>query len=328
MPELERAWERALGVIQRAATFGRQREKGGTIYGWWPAKPGEKPSIDHRVAWLRHVVYDPLDERELDSLERQLGRALPDVLRRFYTGCANGVDLLGGDVAVYGLRRGVLLDPYELELETIEAPADATASHAFFGSWGGENNLLYLDADDDRVHLSGRSSVSPLRTWAGLGEFLVATLEEYASCWDADGRRLGTLPVPEEPAEPIAAPRRELRVPEDLRDRVEQLREALSEAPESLDVGDGVVRLASPDELGGLQLGFGIGPDGDDLSGAKPGDWRASWIVIGIDEDLGDPFFVDLAGPDMPVFTAMHGAGSWDPQPVAPSLRTLLVSGL
>jgi hypothetical protein len=59
------------------------------------------------------------------------------------------------------------------------------------------------------VHLSGLNSVSPLRTWAGLGEFLVSTLEEYSSCWGAGGRRVGALPVPEEAAEPelpLAAP--------------------------------------------------------------------------------------------------------------------------
>jgi len=30
-------------------------------------------------------------------------------------------------VTVYGLRRGLLLDPFDLEVETIEAPGDATA---------------------------------------------------------------------------------------------------------------------------------------------------------------------------------------------------------
>jgi hypothetical protein len=324
MAELGQAWERALALIQCASEFGRHRDRRGTIYGWYPAKPGEEPLVDFRVAWLRHIVYDPLDDREVGSLERRLGRALPDGLRRFYTGCANGLELLGDDVAVYGFRRRVALDPYELELETTKAPTDATASHFFFGSWGDDRNLLYLDADDDRVHLSGLNSVSPLRTWSGLGELLVSTLEEYSSCWDADGRRTGALPTPEEAAEPTATPRRELSVPSDLRDRVELLREALSEAPETLQVGDGVVRLASPDALGELQLGFGVGPDGDDLSGEQSGDWRASWIVIGIEEDLAGPFFVDLAEPDMPVFTAMHGAGRWDPQPVAPSLQKLL----
>jgi hypothetical protein len=104
------------------------------------------------------------------------------------------------------------------------------------------------------------------------------------------------------------------------------VREALSQAPETLEVGDSVVRLLPPDELGEMQVGFGVDPDGGDLSGGQRGDWRASWVVIGIEEDLGDPFFVDLAEPDLPVFTAMHGAGTWDPKAVAPALQDLLAS--
>jgi hypothetical protein len=87
-----------------------------------------------------------------------------------------------------------------------------------------------------------------------------------------------------------------------------------------------IVRLATPDELGELQVGYGVGPDGEDLTGDAPGDWRPSWLVIGTDEDLGDPVFVDLDDANLPVFTAMHGAGTWDPRPVAPSLQHLLAS--
>jgi len=326
MLELEEAWESARGLIERAGEFGRHDAQGGTIFGWYPAKPGEAPLVGSRIAWLRHTVYDPLSDDELGALERKLDRPLPDTLRRFYTECANGVELLGNDVTVYGLPRGLLLDPFDLEVETIEAPGDALARHVFFGSWGGDKNLLYLDADDDRIHLAGLNSVSALRTWEGVGELLVTTLEAHLSCWDAGGARVGILPVPEEAAEAVSTPLRELDVPSDLVERAQLLNAALAEAPESVRIGDGLVRLVSPDELGEMQLGFGVGPDGADLSDDKPGDWRASWLVIGLDEDVGDPLFVDLADPSMPVFTAVHGAGSWDPHPVAPSLRKLLVS--
>ena len=326
MGELERAWERALALIRRAGEFGRHDEEGGTIYGWYPAGPDGEPLEDFGTEWLRHFVYTPLDDREVGSLERQLGRPLPNTLRRFYTACANGVELLGDDVAIYGLRRGSLLDPYDVGVETLEVPSDATAGHVFFGSWGDDRNPLYLDADDDRVHLSGRNSVQPLRTWSCLGEFLVTTLEEYSNCWDASGRRVAPLPVPEEAAEPPATVRRELSVPADLAERAELIRQALAEAAQALKVGDGVVRLARPDELGELQVGYGIGPGGEDLTGHDRGDWRASWIVIGVDEDLGDPYFVDLADAELPVFTAIHGAGAWEPQPIARSLQHLLAS--
>ena len=326
MLDLDEAWERARGLIERAGQDGRSDEQGGTIFGWYPTKPGQAALVGSRIAWLRHTVYEPLDEAELGAREHTIERPLPNTLRRFYSGCANGVELLGNDVTLYGFRRGLLLDPFDLEVETIQRPADALARHAFFGSWGDANNLLYLDADDDRIHLAGVKSVSPLRTWESLGEFLVTTLEAYLSCWDAAGRRVGTVPVPEEVAEAVPAPLRELAVPSDLVERAHIVRAALAEAPGRLRAGDGLFELLSPDQLGEMQVGFGVGPDGQDLSGEKPGDWRASWLVIGLEEDLGDPLIVDLADPNAPVYTAVHGAGSWDPQPVAPSLRKLLMS--
>ena len=71
------------------------------------------------------------------------------------------MELLGLDVTVYGLRRGRLLDPFDITVEASDPPADATANCVFFGSWSSRRNLLSLDAGDDRVHLSGRNSVAP-----------------------------------------------------------------------------------------------------------------------------------------------------------------------
>ena len=41
---------------------------------------------------------------------------------------------------------------------------------------------------------------------------------------------------------------------------------------------------------------------------------------MGYDADLGDPYFVDTRLESLPVFTAMHGTGSWDPSEVSCSL--------
>ena len=50
-----------------------------------------------------------------------------------------------------------------------------------------------------------------------------------------------------------------------------------------------------------------------------PGDWRPEWIVIGHETACGDPIFASEESPH-PVFSAMHGEGSWGPKLVAPSL--------
>ena len=61
--------------------------------------------------------------------------------------------------------------------------------------------------------------------------------------------------------------------------------------------------------INNLQLGYSVHPDGSDLSGSNEGDWQKSWIVIGTDTEVGDPFFVDINDPLLPVYTAMHGMG-------------------
>lgn len=83
------------------------------------------------------------------------------------------------------------------------------------------------------------------------------------------------------------------------------------------------VTLVSPADLDSAQVGYATDVQGRDLTSGE-GAWQPDWLVIGTDHFLGDPYFVDLSQPDMPVFTAVHGAGKWDPQPVADSLRAFL----
>ena len=73
-----------------------------------------------------------------------------------------------------------------------------------------------------------------------------------------------------------------------------------------------------------LQLGYSIDPDGNDLTGMDEGDWQESWVVIGTDTEVGDPFFVDISESSLPVYTAMHGNDYWEPELVATSLNSFL----
>jgi hypothetical protein len=93
--------------------------------------------------------------------------------------------------------------------------------------------------------------------------------------------------------------------------------EALEER--ELCFGGRCLLLFAGDELEDAQLGFSIGPQGHELCGDEPGDWRRSWLVIGEDDEHGDPIFVDLAEPGLPVYTAIVGEGEWEPVPVARS---------
>ncbi|MCL1036105.1 hypothetical protein L2750_02905 [Shewanella submarina] len=82
--------------------------------------------------------------------------------------------------------------------------------------------------------------------------------------------------------------------------------------------------VATESGLEDMQLGYSRHPDGSDLTGTGEGDWQPGWVVVARDTQLGDPFFVDTTQPQLPVYTAMHGMGSWSADEVATSLEAFL----
>ena len=71
--------------------------------------------------------------------------------------------------------------------------------------------------------------------------------------------------------------------------------------------------LFSPGDIEAAQTGYSINPNGESLVGSAEGDWKSTWLVIGITEDLGDPIFVDISTDEKSVYTAPNGQGSWNP---------------
>jgi hypothetical protein len=88
---------------------------------------------------------------------------------------------------------------------------------------------------------------------------------------------------------------------------------------EKVSCGYRTVTLFSAAELAEGQVGYSVGEAGEDFTGESEGDWRANWLVIGDEDVCGDPIFVDLSESDLPVFTAAHGQGRWDPEILASS---------
>jgi hypothetical protein len=78
------------------------------------------------------------------------------------------------------------------------------------------------------------------------------------------------------------------------------------------------VKLFASSEVAQEQLGFSILEDGTPRATSKDGEWRKSWIVVARSSLLGDPYFLDIskldAEGDCSVFTAMTGAGKWEPR--------------
>lgn len=76
------------------------------------------------------------------------------------------------------------------------------------------------------------------------------------------------------------------------------------------------VRLFSADKLGEGQIGYAVGEDGATLVTGKEGDWKKSWVVIGVSTLFGDPYFLDVskldAEGDCPVYAGQKTErGTW-----------------
>jgi hypothetical protein len=98
---------------------------------------------------------------------------------------------------------------------------------------------------------------------------------------------------------------------------------ALQGAPfPNLAFGASGILLVNAAELDKAQIGYGVSPTGELLAGYSVGDWNPHWLVIGHDELVGDPIFVDSSQTSLPVYTAMHGVGDWEPVRIGDSLES------
>jgi|Tabmets5t2r1_1033131.scaffolds.fasta_scaffold52389_2 hypothetical protein len=89
---------------------------------------------------------------------------------------------------------------------------------------------------------------------------------------------------------------------------MENYREARAQTTlDEVSFGYTTVTLHPAEELESAQAGY------------EGGDWRETWLAIGHEDLTGDPLFVDTADDALPVYTAMHGEGSWEPTLVADS---------
>ena len=84
---------------------------------------------------------------------------------------------------------------------------------------------------------------------------------------------------------------------------------------DEVSLGFRTVNLLPPGELEAAQAGY------------EGADWSPSWLVIAQEDELGDPIFTDTASDRLPVFTAAHGEGEWNPVQIADSFQGF-VTGL
>ncbi len=77
--------------------------------------------------------------------------------------------------------------------------------------------------------------------------------------------------------------------------------------------------------VGGIEF-FPLAAIAAEQAGYEGPDWSQSWLVLGRETSCGDPIFIDHSHTPLPVYTAMHGMGSWDPSLVASSWSQFLAA--
>ena len=88
--------------------------------------------------------------------------------------------------------------------------------------------------------------------------------------------------------------------------------------------GCGRIKLFGVAELEDGQIGNSVAPHGNSLCRGETGAWEPNWLVIGYETACGDPIFIDVRGVTLPVFTAIHGEGTWEPTQIALTIEAFV----
>ncbi|UUZ79100.1 hypothetical protein LJK88_28185 [Paenibacillus sp. P26] len=93
-----------------------------------------------------------------------------------------------------------------------------------------------------------------------------------------------------------------------------------------ISLGYRTVTLFAEEQLEQAQVGYSIDLKGQSLCGTEEGSWLAQWLVIGFEDETGDPIFVDVHDEQFPVYSAVHGQGDWRPFQIAVSLTKFVTA--
>lgn len=131
-----------------------------------------------------HSLYPPLDDEQIDVIERELQKPLPASLRRFY-GRHNGVFLFQ-DTSIYGLRTSYRRSDFDAMLEQ---PFDVVALNTYSRPRCGGQETIFLGSRNDvteyaacnpfgEIELYSKATGERLReAYAGVLEYLVREVE-------------------------------------------------------------------------------------------------------------------------------------------------------
>jgi hypothetical protein len=152
-----------------------------------------------------HVVYPPLADAHIATIEQQIQRRLPSELKDFYKR-SNGMHLFAYAMAIDGLRRGNVRtgdgawQPFGMDVPNVkERPKDAGGSFVFFGGYEWDGSTLGMSPDSPVVHRCAPQSARFINEWPSFGEMLVGEVRRLSALFDESGRKINedTPTIPE-----------------------------------------------------------------------------------------------------------------------------------
>lgn len=179
-------YSQILSIIDRARDMGFKRLSTGVqLIGHIPHLAPE--------AYL-HVVFPALDESQLEEIERQVERPLPEPFRRLLE-MSNGMLLFAYSLAIYGLR-GLNVrtgdeawQPFSIRTSnTMERPRNIPWSALIVGSYRQDGSYVYIDGDTGVTIRCTRQSGTNLNQWDNFETFLLSEVTRLSTAFDSYGK--------------------------------------------------------------------------------------------------------------------------------------------
>jgi hypothetical protein len=186
----------ALEILKSYKHLGEKLLENGTLL------IGKAPHIAPE-AYL-HSIFKPLTAREIIETEQILKQTIPDDYKEFLC-VSNGLHIFNTTLSLYGRRTNYSRSienrqPFDLDIPNIyERPQNADKSIFIIGFYDWDGSYLYVDKNDNSVHLCQRENAISLYKWNNFAEMLLSETNRLIKLFNKNGEEIdsstSTLPM-------------------------------------------------------------------------------------------------------------------------------------
>ena len=185
-----------LEILKSYHHLGEKLLKNGTLL------IGKSPHIAPE-AYL-HSIYKSLTENEIIETEKILKQTIPEDYKEFLC-VSNGLNIFNTTLSLYGRRTNYSraiedIQPFDLDISNnYEKPLNADQNMFIIGSYDWDGSYLYIDKNDNTVHLCTGENAESLFQWKNFAEMLLSETNRLIKLFDKNGEEIdsskSTLPV-------------------------------------------------------------------------------------------------------------------------------------